>query len=115
MVRSCGRFLADSVHLRLVYCNSLMEVCQEVSRINIWDAVVKEKGRGNHTKVCRYAITSVYKYFCGMPFRFTVKFAELYDAEQAKNNLDKPRFLLELFGNLWYNVKCIIINSKNEY
>ena len=50
-----------------------------------------------------------------MPFRFAVKFAELYDAEQAKNNLDKPRFLLELFGNLWYNVKCIIINSKNEY
>ena len=43
MVRSCGRFLADSTHLRLVYCNSCASVCQEVSRINIWDAVVKEK------------------------------------------------------------------------
>ena len=37
--------------LRLSYCNSLMEVCQEVSRINIWDAVVKEKGREKDTTV----------------------------------------------------------------
>ena len=51
MVKLCGRFLADSAHLRLPYCNSLMEICQEVSRVNIWDAVVKEKGREKDTTV----------------------------------------------------------------
>ena len=30
-------------HLRLLYCNSFERVCQAVSRVNIWDAVVKEK------------------------------------------------------------------------
>lgn len=49
MVRACGRFLADSVHLKLVYCNSYKRVCQEVSRVNIWVAVVKDKGRGENT------------------------------------------------------------------
>ena len=43
VVSSCGLFLLDSAHLRLVYCNSYESVCQEVSRVNIWDAVVKEK------------------------------------------------------------------------
>ena len=33
----------------------------------------------------------------------------------ATKNLDKTGFLLDLFRNLWYNVKCRIINSKNEY
>ena len=33
----------------------------------------------------------------------------------ATKNLDKAGFLLDLFRNLWYNVKCRIINSKNEY
>jgi hypothetical protein len=28
-----------------LYCNSYEGVCQEVSRVNIWVAVVKEKGR----------------------------------------------------------------------
>ena len=51
VVRSCGRFLVDSVHLKLVYCNSYKRVCQEVSRVNIWDAVVKEKGREKDTTV----------------------------------------------------------------
>ena len=37
------------------------------------------------------------------------------DDEKTKNNLDKTGFLLDLFRNLWYNVKCRIINSKNEY
>ena len=44
VVRSCGRFLTASVHSRLSYCNSLKGICQEVSRVNIWDAVIKEKG-----------------------------------------------------------------------
>ena len=35
VVRVCGRFLADSVHLRLVYCNSYESVCQEVSGVKI--------------------------------------------------------------------------------
>ena len=34
---------------------------------------------------------------------------------RAAKNLDKAGFLLDLFRNLWYNVKCRIINSKNEY
>ena len=45
MVRACGRFLADLVHLKLVYCNSYKRVCQEVSRVNIWEAEIKEKGK----------------------------------------------------------------------
>ena len=44
MVRSCGHFQAASAHLRLSYCNSFESVCQEVPRVNIWDAVIKEKG-----------------------------------------------------------------------
>ena len=51
MVRACGRFLTDSAHLRLVYCNSLKEVCQEVSRVNIWDAVIKEKGKVKYIRI----------------------------------------------------------------
>ena len=43
MVRACGHFQATSAHLRLVYCNSYESVCQEVSGVNIWDAVIKEK------------------------------------------------------------------------
>ena len=53
MVKLCGRFLADSAHLRLPYCNSLMEICQEVSRVNIWDAVVKEKGQPHRSLLSR--------------------------------------------------------------
>ena len=49
VVRSCRRFISDSAHLRLSYCNSFGNVCQEVSRVNIWDAIVKEKGRGENT------------------------------------------------------------------
>ena len=51
MVRACGRFLADSVHLRLVYCNSYESVGQEVSGVNIWDAVVKEKVEGKYIAI----------------------------------------------------------------
>ena len=51
VVRSYGRFLADSVHLRLVYCNSYESVCQEVSGVNIWDAVVKEKGKVKYIRI----------------------------------------------------------------
>ena len=45
VVRVCGRFLKGSAHFGVLYCNSYECVCQEVSRVNIWDAVVKEKGR----------------------------------------------------------------------
>ena len=38
-------------HLRLLYCNSFERVCQAVSRVNIWVAVVKEKGREKGTTV----------------------------------------------------------------
>ena len=46
---NCGQsmwslFFTNSAHLRLSYCNSFERVCQEVSRLNIWNAVVKEKG-----------------------------------------------------------------------
>ena len=51
VVRACGRFLADSVHLRLSYCNSFEIVCQAVSGVNIWVAVVKEKGREKGTTI----------------------------------------------------------------
>ena len=61
VVRSCGRFLADSVHLRLVYCNSLKENCQEVSGVNIWDAVIKEKvSRRVLTELDFYGIIILY-------------------------------------------------------
>lgn len=45
MVRLCGRFLAHSARLRWSYCNSSSTICQEVSRVKICDAVVKEKGK----------------------------------------------------------------------
>ena len=48
MVRSCGHFQAVSAHLRLSYCNSSSAVCQEVSGVNIWGAVIKEKGSGEY-------------------------------------------------------------------
>ena len=51
MVRVCGRFLEGFVRLVVLYCNSYESVCQEVSRVNIWDAVVKEKGRGKRITV----------------------------------------------------------------
>ena len=50
VVRSCGHFQAASAYLRLSYCNSFERVCQEVSRMKIWDAVVKEKGGKNPRK-----------------------------------------------------------------
>ena len=43
MVRACGRFLEGFVRLVVLYCNSYEGNCQEVSRVNIRDAVVKEK------------------------------------------------------------------------
>ena len=51
VVRVCGRFLEGFVRLVVLYCNSYEGVCQEVSRVNIWDAVVKEKGRGKRITV----------------------------------------------------------------
>ena len=56
MVRACGRFLADPVHLRLVYCNSYESVCQEVSGVNIGDAVIKEKGEQRNCTLQFYAV-----------------------------------------------------------
>ena len=44
VVRACGRFLEGFVRLVVLYCNSYESVCQEVSGVNICDAVVKEKG-----------------------------------------------------------------------
>ena len=52
VVRSCGRFLTDSTHLRLSYCNSFENVCQEVSRMNFWDAVIKEKDFEKEAPFC---------------------------------------------------------------
>ena len=43
VVRACGRFLEGFVRLVVLYCNSYESVCQEVSGVKIWDAVVKEK------------------------------------------------------------------------
>ena len=51
VVRSCRRFISDSAHLRLSYFNSFGNVCQEVSRVNIWDTVIKEK---EMAPKCRY-------------------------------------------------------------
>ena len=51
VVRSCGRLLTDSAHPRLSYCNSFERVCQEVSRMKFWDAVIKEKGRSKHMAI----------------------------------------------------------------
>ena len=51
VVRACGRFLEGFTCLGVLYCNSYESVCQEVSRIKIWDAVVKEKGRGKRITV----------------------------------------------------------------
>ena len=44
VVRSCCRFLEGFVCSRVLYCNSCEGVCQEVSGVNIWDAVIIEKG-----------------------------------------------------------------------
>ena len=51
VVRSCGRFLEGFARLGVLYCNSYEGNCQEVSRVNIWDAVIKEKGRGIHMAI----------------------------------------------------------------
>ena len=51
VVRACGRFLTDSAHSRLSYCNSCENICQEVSRVNIWVAVVKEKGKVKYIRI----------------------------------------------------------------
>ena len=51
MVRACGRFPEGFTCLGVLYCNSYESVCQEVSRIKIWDAVVKEKDREKDTTV----------------------------------------------------------------
>ena len=42
-------------HLKLSYCNSYESVCQEVSRLNIWDAVIKEKGEERNCTLRFYA------------------------------------------------------------
>ena len=42
-------------HLRLLYCTSLKGICQEVSRLNIWVAVVKEKGEQRNCTLRFYA------------------------------------------------------------
>ena len=52
VVRSCGHFQAASAYLRLSYCNSFELVCQEVSRMNFWDAVIKEKGFEKEVPFC---------------------------------------------------------------
>ena len=51
VVRVCGRYLEGLTCLGMLYCNSYERVCQEVSRIKNWDAVVKEKGRGKRITV----------------------------------------------------------------
>ena len=43
VVRSCGRFLEGFVRLAVLYCNSYEDNCQEVSRMKICDAVIKDK------------------------------------------------------------------------
>ena len=43
VVRSCGRCLEGFARLGMLYCNPYEVNCQEVSRVNIWDAVDKEK------------------------------------------------------------------------
>ena len=40
-------------HLKLSYYNSYESVCQEVSRVNIWDAVVKEKSQPHRSLLSR--------------------------------------------------------------
>ena len=40
-------------HLMLSYCNSYERVCQEVSRVNIWVAVVKEKSQPHRSLLSR--------------------------------------------------------------
>ena len=42
-------------HLRLLYCSSFERVCQAVSRVNIWVAVVKEKGKERNFTLRFYA------------------------------------------------------------
>ena len=52
VVRSCGRFLEGFTCLGVLYCNSYESVCQEVSRMNFWDAVIKEKGFEKEVPFC---------------------------------------------------------------
>ena len=51
----CGQIMSSFYFgfrpLGLAYCNSSSTICQEVSRVNIWDAVIKEKGRGTHKAI----------------------------------------------------------------
>ena len=61
MVRACGRFLEGFVRSGVLYCNSYEGVCQEVSRVNIWDAVVKEKvSQRGLTELFFYGIMTMY-------------------------------------------------------
>ena len=43
VVRVCGRFLEGFICLGVLYCNSYESVCQEVSRMKICDALIKDK------------------------------------------------------------------------
>ena len=61
MVRACGRFHEGFVRLVVLYCNSYESVCQEVSGVNIWDAVVKEKvSQRGLTELVFYGIMTTY-------------------------------------------------------
>ena len=55
VVRACGRFLEGFARFGGLYCNSYESVCQEVSRVNIWDAVIKEKGEERNCTLRFYA------------------------------------------------------------
>ena len=61
VVRSCGRFLEGFARLGVLYCNSYEGNCQEVSGVNIWDAVIKEKvSRRVLTELDFYGIIILY-------------------------------------------------------
>ena len=47
--------------LGLVYCSSFERVCQEISRVNIWDAVIKEKGEERNFTLRFYANAQFHK------------------------------------------------------
>ena len=51
----CGQIMSSFSlgvrHLRLLYCNSCEIICQEVSGVNIWDAVDKEKGKVKYIRI----------------------------------------------------------------
>ena len=97
--------------LQVLYYNLEQQLCQGLLKIKIsTQNLIRSKQRKSKSRSspsCRRKAVGTH---IGLKDIFWNQ-----EAGIAAKNLDKAGFLLDLFRNMWYNVKCRIINSKNEY